>query len=109
MKTYEKRIGSRKIYGIEQEDGTCQILSDCKLHQDACIKFTVPGEAASIYFESTSRPPVQELFPDLRNEHREILVSSTSPAEWDEMTGKPMPKTHEQFVEQYTPLGYTFD
>lgn len=109
MQTYEMRLGSRKVYGIVQEDGTVQILADCSLHCEAVIKFNVPGEAARIYFEQAERPAVQHLFPDLRPEHREILVTGTSPAEWDQMTGKPMPKTHEEFVTQYQPLGYHFD
>lgn len=109
MKTYEKRLGRRKIYGIEQEDGTVQILADCTLHCEAVIKFSIPAAAAETYFESATRPPIQDLLPNLRDEHREILVTGTSPAEWDHMLGRPMPKTEEEFAAKYAPLGYTFD
>lgn len=111
LRTHEHRLDSRKIYGIEREDGTTQILADCPLCQDACIKFTVPTPAARTYFDvdRSQRPHIQDLFTDLRIEHREILVSGTSPAEFDQMRGKRMPKTYEQFKKKYAPLGYHFD
>ncbi len=109
MQTFEKRLSAGKIYGIEQEDGTCLILADCQVHPEACIKFFIPIEAARIYFGDEQRPPIQELFPDLLAEQREILVSGNSPAQWDRMCGKRMPKTQDEFVKRYTQLGYTFD
>jgi len=110
-RSYETRIGSRKIYGLMQPDGTCLILADCEVHQNACIKFTVPGLAAVTYFETERhcRAPMHKMFPDLRIEHREILISGTSPAEFDQMNGIPLPETEEEFKLKYAPLGYTFD
>lgn len=42
--------------------------------------------------------------------HRKILVTGTSPAEFNHrILGKPEPKTAEEFRKIYEPLGYTFD
>lgn len=110
-KNYGARLGNRTIYGIMQPDGQCLILADCNLYPDACIKFTVPGEAAATYFEvpRQERPPMHHLFPGLRPEHREILISGVSPAEFDQLGGRPMPATEDEFQIKYGPLGYTFD
>ena len=108
QKTFEKRLPARKIYGIQRGD-VCVILSDCNLYPPATIKFQVPMSAAEIYFESNSRPAVQDLFPRLMKCQREILSTGTSPAEFDEMTGKKMPKSAAKFRQIYGPLGYVFD
>ncbi len=108
-KTYERRLSAGKIYGVTRDDGTVKILADCQFESTARIEFTLPGEAASRYFEDPARPCIQDLFPDLRKEHREILVSGTSPAWWDRMAGKRMPKTPEAFLARYGKLGYILE
>lgn len=99
-----------KIYGHDLEDGTFQILADCPLYQDAIIKFLIPAAAAEVYFGDTPHGKhIQDLFPDLHIEQREILKSGHSPAQWDQMRGLSMPKTVEEFQERYRPMGYVFE
>jgi len=110
-RSFEYRIGSRKIYAHMNSSGTCTVLADCDVFPGACVTFTIPGEAALIFFENDrqNRPATQDLFPDLRPEHRDILITGNSPAEFDQMHGIPMPETEEEFKLKYAPLGYTFE
>lgn len=107
--TFEKYLWDKKIFGLRQEDGTVEIVADCSVYPDATVRFRVPGEAARIYFTEGVRESVQTLFPALAPELREILVSGTSPAEWDSrVSDKPMPETEEEFKDAYRPRGYVF-
>lgn len=109
MYSNARKVGRNEIYAIEETEGMCTMLAGCPLHPNAVIRFTVPLAAAREWFErGASRPPVQELFPDLSAELRELLVTGTSPAEWDSIFGGPMPETEEEFVKIYGPRGYTF-
>lgn len=112
MKTHEATLSAGKIYGIEQEDGTCSILCDCQTYPGAMVRFSVPLEAARTYFDAPreQRPSVQYLFPDLPAAHREILISGISPAAFDQLRApRKMPKTISEFKERYEPLGYEFE
>ena len=109
MQTYEKRLPHRKIYGIPKDDGTYQIISDCNFLPDAVIRMNVDAASAISYFEDTGRKPVQEIFPDLLKEQREILITGMSPAEWDAMFNPPLPATEQEFKEKYAAFGYCFD
>lgn len=107
---YEKRFGRKKIFCLPIDPETSEVLADCEIHIDAVIRFRIPAAAAARFFGDNERTPVQEIFPDLRPEHREILVSGTSPAEWDiRIKGLDAPETEEEFRRRYEPLGYHFN
>lgn len=104
----ETYLGSRKIYGIIQGD-TCTIMADCEMDQDAVVKFNIPTAAArQIFSEEHRTTHIQDLLPDLRRELREVLMTGTTPAEFDNMTGQ-CPSSMGEFRAKYSQLGYTWD
>lgn len=71
------------------------------------MRFTVPLAPARDYFDGPRRN-IQDMFPELAPALREILVTGTTPAEWDRMFDG-LPETLEEFMEKYRPLGYRFE
>jgi len=105
VNTFEKRVGgTRKVYGII-ENGKGEIVVDCNV-SDCLIRFQVQVPAMLEYFAEGQRRCIQDIFPTLCKEHREILLSGSGPAEFDSITGKKMPKTRSAFMRKYKKFGY---
>lgn len=106
---YEKPIGRRKIYGVPNEDGSYDIVADCTIYPDAVVRFQVTAKAAASYFTDDPRPAIQDIFPDLPGDLRELLITGVTPAEWDiKCKGQAPPRTIAEFRSIYEPRGYRF-
>ena len=104
MKVDEKHLGKQTIYGI-YNGSKCEIVAECQL-SDAVIKFKVDADDAQEYFQESKRRVIQEIFPKLCKEHRELLVAGNSPAEQHQLLGRDMPKTFSGFKRKYKKFGY---
>lgn len=103
----ELRLGHKTIYGIIEGE-TCTVMSDCSVDPEAVVKFTIPSAAAREIFSGERTSHIQDLLPDLRMELREVLISGTSPAEFDQIRGQ-VPRTLARFRRKYAPIGYSWD
>jgi hypothetical protein len=72
------------------------------------LDFIVPLEAAEEYFNAAQRRCIQDIFPELSPQLREVLITGTSPAEYDEMCGS-LPEDEAAIRARYEPLGYRFE
>lgn len=102
MKLYEFRCGSKKIYGVESAPGNVTLRVDCKVFPEAVIKIEVTTAQADA-LENRPRPAVQVIAPNMPRELREIFITGTTPAEYDELLGTVKSR------EGYAKLGYDFD
>ena len=105
---FEKRLGQYKIYGVIENE-VCTFFGECGFEPAASIVFQTKAAPARVYFNESQRPCIQDLFPDMPKELRQLLSDGTSPAAYDEMLGKKMPKTLPAFMRKYKKFGYRFD
>ena len=102
MKLYEFRCGSKKVYGVESAPGIVTLRVDCNVFPEAVIKIEVTTAQADA-LENRPRPAVQVIAPNMPRELREIFITGTTPAEYDELLGTVKSR------EEYAKLGYDFD
>lgn len=82
-------MGRKKLYAIPNKEKGIDILADCEATGGMVrIKMSVSEFER---WQSPTRGLIQDIFPMLRNELREILVSGTTPAEFEEIFGKKIP------------------
>ena len=104
----EKKIGSRSIHAIVSGN-YARFMCSCPVMPDGYVTFTTRAEEAREYFAEGRQRLVQDIFPTVGKEHRELLITGTSPAEYDQLKGRRMPSTLAAFKTRYTRLGYMFD
>lgn len=78
-------LGGQKAYVI-LENETVFVLKDCSV-TGGMVKIPMTPAQFQARF-SPERKSVQDVFPELPLEIREIFVSGNTPAEWQKMFGK---------------------
>lgn len=84
-KTYEMKKGRNHIYGIESEEkpGMVKVLADCSHYN--MVTFHVTTAQAEQLFDPNRKAHIQDIVPDLDKRAREMFITGTSPAEFDEL------------------------
>lgn len=96
-------LGRKKAY-IQQVPNrlAVDIVLDCDV-TGALVRIPMTLDQF-MKFMSPNRPLMQNLFPEMASEVREMLISGSTPAEWQQMFGESA-FTKEQLVK----FGYEFD
>ena len=84
MKTFEIRRGSKKIVGIQESKDVVCFSAPCTVYPECVVEVRVTLAQAE-ELAGPNRRNVPTVLPDLAKELREIFVSGTTPAEWDEL------------------------
>ena len=103
-----RKIGTRTVYALVSGN-YARFMFSCNLMPDGYVTFTSRAAEAREYFAEPRLRHVQDIFPGLRKEHREILITATSPAEYDALKGRRTPTTLAGWKARYTQMGYVFD
>ncbi len=76
--------GSRKTVTLflNHVDRTAVVITSCACYE--VCKFALPYTQAMVWVPQRGNQAIQIAFPDLDARLREVLVSGTTPAEWDE-------------------------
>lgn len=114
MKVVKIAVNSAQIRLLDKEafvtfynDDTVAVLVDCHVHSGALIR--IPMEAHQ-YHEWRNRDRgigcrlIQEIFPELNSEVREVLVTGMTPAEWSARLGG-----RKHSLDYLRKLGYEFE
>ena len=88
LKYYELRLGHKKVYGMEQQDGRVRIVADC----DECgpagmVQFHITKAQAEEFFTVPRLRHAQDIAPELPLELREVLITGSTPMEGEFMRG----------------------
>ena len=103
MNTYEFRCGAKKIYGLESASGKVTLRVDCTVFPEAVVEIEVTRAQADA-LANRHATLITAIVPDMPKELREIFITGTTPAEWDELFGGG-PGSRET----YAALGYCFE
>jgi hypothetical protein len=68
-----------------KDDGTVEIWKTCSVTKE---KYSVSVPLITLEYWFKSLKLIQHVFPDLSEDHREFLISGTTPAEWDAYMGE---------------------
>lgn len=79
------RVGSKKVYWL-QDGERATALCDCEVYTDHCVEVHMTL-AQALEIAGGARRSIQDILPDVAKEVREVFISGTTPAEWDELFG----------------------
>jgi hypothetical protein len=88
---YEKSLGSKTIYGFEQDDGRIKAMAECEVYGPiASVIVLLTKAQAEKLFADNRTELIQDILPDVPREVREVFISGTTPAEYDFISGRPV-------------------
>lgn len=83
------RVCLKKIYWLQVDATTVRALCDCDVYPDTCIEVEMTlAQALELTSDRHTRRNIAEILPNASKEVREIFITGTTPAEWDELFGK---------------------
>lgn len=90
-KVYETRVGRKKLYAsVAPGENYAKITLDCDVYE--LCEFFIPAAVVEELFERerTERRSLQVLLPALDPRLREVFITASTPAEFDETFGRPV-------------------
>lgn len=82
----EIRIGRKTLFAIEKDETNVEVLADCNV-TGGMVRIKMSRNQFDRW-QSPTRGLIQDIFPLLKQELREVLISGQTPAEWNEIFGQ---------------------
>lgn len=98
----EIRFSGKKGYLLPKREGGVQFLLDCNT-TGGMLRIPISEQQAADFnpVSGARTKTIPEIFPELAPELREVFISGTTPAEWQETFGGGEPFTREQLMSLY--------
>lgn len=88
------RIGTKELFvlPVEGDPDRLRVLCDCDVYPTHVVEITMTaGQFEEIKRDRCKRRPIAAIFPEVGKELRELLISGTTPAEFDDLFGEVQP------------------